>query len=82
MENIMIDIEMKIKYYNAETFESVEFTSVFNTDATDIETAREYAAGMIETEMKDAYDDGAMMDTFYYEWDMLVPQEILEKSAA
>ena len=74
----MIDIEMKIKYFNAETLESVEFTETFNTDATDMITARRYASEMLDTEMKEAYDDGAMMDTFYYEYDFLVPQHLME----
>jgi len=74
----MIDIEMKIKYFNAETTESVEFNSVFNTDATDMDTARRYAADMIMAEWRDALDDGAMPDTFYYEYDFLVPQQLME----
>ena len=74
----MIDIEMKIKYFNCETSDSVEYTETFNTDATDMVTARRYASEMLDTEMKAAYDDGAMMDTFYYSYDFLVPQELME----
>jgi hypothetical protein len=74
----MIDIEMKIKYFNAETLDSVEFTKTFNTDATDMDTARSYAAEMLQTERETAYNHGAMMDTFYYEYDFLVPQELME----
>ena len=73
----MIDIEMKISYFNSESCDSVEFTSVFNTDATDMDTARQYAQQMLDTEMNDAYNDGAMMDTFYYEYDFLVPQNLI-----
>ena len=74
----MIDIEMKISYFNAETTESVEFTSIFNTDATDMNTARRYASEQLGKSFKAAYDEGAMMDTFYYEYDFLVPQSLLE----
>ena len=74
----MIDIEMKISYFNAETDESVEFTSIYLTDATDMNTARRYASEKLGKSFKAAYDEGAMMDTFYYEYDFLVPQSLLE----
>ena len=74
----MIDIEMKIKYFNAETSESVEFTTIHNTDATDLDIARIHAMALLDDELHDAYEDGAQMDTFYYEYDFLVPQELME----
>ena len=74
----MIDIEMKIKYFNAESLKSVEYTETFNTDATDMVTAQRYASEMLDVEMKDAYEAGAMMDTFWYSYDFLVPQELME----
>ena len=74
----MIDIEMKIKYFNAESCESVEFTTIYNTDATDMYIAHIHAKALLDDELQDAYEAGAQMDTFYYEYDYLVPQELME----
>ena len=74
----MIDLELTIKYFNAETTESVEFTETWVLEAETLADARQEARGILAGEEKAAYDDGAMMDTFYFEYDFLVPQELME----
>ena len=70
----MIDLELTISYFNAESCESVEYTKIIETPLRTIDAAKLEARKLIDEAMKDAYDDGAMMDTFYYEYDLLVPQ--------
>lgn len=73
----MIDIEMTISYFNAESCDSVEFTATIPTQLRTIDAAKLEARKLVDEAMKDAYDDGAMMDTFYYEFDFLVPQNLI-----
>jgi hypothetical protein len=73
----MIDIELTIKYFNGQTFKSTEFTTIHLTDAKTLDEAREAARSILAGEEKAAYDAGAMMETFYFEYDFLVPRELM-----
>ena len=74
----MIDLEMEISYFNAETTEPVEFTETWTLEAETLADARQEALGILASEEKAAYENGAMMDTFYYSYDFLVPESLLE----
>lgn len=69
----MIDVEIKISYFNSETSESVEFVTT-ETDFKCMTSAKVGAAKLLEAEYQDAWDDGMMPDTWYYEVDYLLDQ--------
>jgi len=74
----MIDLELTIKYFNAATMKSVEFTETWALEAETLADARQEARGILIGEEKAAYEAGAMMETFYFEYDFLVPQSMME----
>ena len=74
----MIELDFKYSYFNAETLESVEFQDIVEMDAKTLDEAREEARFMMDLVMHLSENEGAMMDTFYYEYDFLVPQEMME----
>ena len=60
-----IEVLLEVSYFNAETLKSVEYErSVF---CKTVEEAKDIGQMMINEAHSNAYDDGAMMDTFYYE---------------
>lgn len=74
-------VEMKIAYFSTDSMDSVEYTveQEFDTFA----EADQGAKGMVAEAEKDAYDDGAMMDTFYFEYDYLMdPSVAVENNLA
>ena len=73
----MIDLELTIKYFNAATMKSVESTVIHLMSAKTLDDARQEARGILASAEKAAYEDGAMMDTFYFEYDFLVPEELV-----
>jgi hypothetical protein len=74
----MIELDFKYSYFNGETLESVEFQNIVEMDAKTLDEAREEAQLMMDMVMHISANEGAMMDTFYYEYDFLVPQELME----
>ena len=74
----MIELDFSYSYFNAETLESVEFQDIVEMDAKTLDEAREEAETLITLVKLIADRDGAMMDTFYFEYDFLVPQSMME----
>ena len=74
----MIDMEIKVQYFNGRSLKPVEFTTIHLTDAKTLDEAREAARRILEVHKSTAYDNGAIMDTFYYEYDFLVPADMVE----
>lgn len=67
-----VTVEMKIVYFSTESMGHYTINKDFDTYA-------EAAAGaidMVHEAEQDAYDDGAMMDTFYYEYDFLMDRSV------
>ena len=60
-----IDVILKVSYFNADTLKSVEYERTLRCEG--VEEATEIGQKMINAAFSDAYDDGAMMDTIYYE---------------
>ena len=60
-----IDVVLEISYFNGETLKSVEYDRTLRCKT--YEEAKDVGQKMINAAHSDAYDDGAMMDTFYYE---------------
>lgn len=73
MTDNKVTMEGKISYFNAKTLKSVEYD--FSRTFASLENAKMMAPAVIETFEEDAYEDGAMMDTFYFEYDFWVPAD-------
>ena len=65
-----VTVEMKIVYFSTDSMDGVEYTVERNFDT--FAEADCGAVNMVAEAEKDAYDDGAMMDTFYFEYDYLM----------
>ena len=65
MNNQPIEVLLEVSYFNAETMKSVEYERTLRCKT--VEEAKDLGEMMIAAAHSDAYDDGAMMDTFYYE---------------
>jgi predicted RNase H-like HicB family nuclease len=74
----MIELDFKYSYFNGETLESFEFANTIELQAKTMEDAREEAQVLMEMVKHLSNKEGAMMDTFYFEYDFLVPQELME----
>ena len=67
-------IEIYISYFIGET--CVEYT--VEGYASNIKEAQEIADDMVQIEMNVAYNNGVMMETFYYEVDFTSTEEMAE----
>ena len=64
-------VEMEISYFSTE---SGATNFVVEQEFDTIEEARDGAAQMLLEQEDDAEADGALMDTFYYEYDFIMDQ--------
>ena len=64
-------VEMEISYFSTETGAT---NFIVEQEFDNIEEALEGATQMLLEEEDDAKADGALMDTFYYEYDFIIDQ--------
>jgi hypothetical protein len=76
-----ITVELTVKYFDAESCTSVEYVESFDSPVSTLAAAETVAKTMVENSQRDAYNSGAMMDTFYYEYDFLVDPDLAEQLA-
>jgi len=76
----MIELEFKYSYINGKTSEPFEFTNTVELDSETMESALEEVEALITLVKLISERDGANMDTFHFEYNLLVPEEMTEEN--